>query len=337
MVRGQVSRLLFLDSSVNGTGTGDRTRLLLPSGHFTATGNEQMSLTLQSFSIRRNWYNINSTNNTGYVFTNDVYYEFSIPPGTYTTFADLATAIATSLTALIAANSGLSAITSAAACTYSALTRKFTITFTKVQNVDKAIEIRCFALKQALPTGVTPQGGFNDFFEILGGRSIKTAAAASNSLELQTGTPVNKEVLISYIPAALNTMDAIYLHLPTLETGNFMSTGHESHILDSNRLVESSIFARIPFDDSTFTEVHEVIQFEDTGGDSFQSMLSRKSLEQIELRVTDPKGRSLGQAANFGPSYNAVLRFDIFVPPQPQEPTHGVKTTVAHPPSVTHK
>ena len=69
------------------------------------------------------------------------------------------------------------------------------------------------------------------------------------------------EQVRSKFPAALNTLDAIYIHLPGLETGNFMSTGHEAHIVDSLRLVESSLFARIPFDDSTFSEVHEVIQF----------------------------------------------------------------------------
>ena len=78
MVRGQVSRLIFLDSSVNTH--GDRTRVLLPARAFSASGNEQMSITLQSFSIRRNWYNINPTNNTGFIFVDNTYFEFSIDP-----------------------------------------------------------------------------------------------------------------------------------------------------------------------------------------------------------------------------------------------------------------
>ena len=343
MVRGQVSRLVFIDSSVNTH--GDRTRVLLPPRSFTASGNEQLSLTLQSFSIRRNWYNINPTNNTGYVFANNIHYEFAIIPGVYSTFADLATGIQLALNQCITDNTALGVLVSGVTCTYSSTLRLFSITFTKqAGHTGKAIEIRCFAVKGAKPSfaNLSLDGSFNDLFEILGGKPIRSEATAANSLRLVTGTPANQELLISQFPASLNTLDAIYIHLPTLETGNFMSTGHESHIAESDRLVESSIFARIPFDDSSFSEVHEVIQFEDNGGDSFQSMLTRKSLENLEIRITDAKGRSL---ANMDPTqsdlglmaYKMAIRFDIFVPPSPKEPTHGVRNTVAHPPTVTHK
>ena len=343
MVRGQVSRLIFIDSSVNTH--GDRTKVLLPPRSFTASGNEQISLTLQSFSIRRNWYNINPTNNTGYVFTNNAHYEFSISPGVYSTFATLATAIQTALTACITANSSLALIVSGVTCSYSATSRLFTITFTKQSGQNAtAVEIRCFAMKDgaAPPTGVSRNGSFNDLFEILGASPIRKLADASSSLRLVTGTAANIEQLVSRYPASLNTLDAIYLHLPTLETGNYMSTGHESHIADSHSIVESSIFARIPFDDSTFDETHEVIQFEDTGGDAFQSLLTRKSLDNLDIRVTDAKGRSL---ANIDPTqsdlgllaYKMAIRFDIFIPPMPREPSHGVIYAPSHPPSVMHK
>ena len=340
-MRGQVSRLIFIDSSVNTH--GDRTRVLLPPRSFTASGKEQISLTLQSFSMRRNWYNINPTNCIGYVFADNVHYEFTIVPGTYSTFTDLATAIQAALSACISANAALGVILSAAACTYSATSRLFSITFTKqTGHHSKDIEIRCFAIKGPPPPGISLQGGFNDLFEILGARPIRSATAAGNSLRVLAGTSANQEVLQSVFPASLNTLDAIYVHLPTLETGNFMSTGHEAHIEDSFRLVESSIFAKIPFDDSTFSEVHEVIQFEDTGGDAFQSMLTRKSLENLDIRVTDAKGRSL---ANIDPSqsdlglmaFKMAIRFDIFVPPEPPEPSHGVPVPGTHPPSVSHR
>ena len=80
-----------------------------------------------------------------------------------------------------------------------------------------------------------------------------------------------------------------------VETGNYMSTGFESHATDSLRLIESSIFARIPFDDSSFTETHEVVSFEDSGGDMYQSFLSRNSIDTLDIRVTDARGRSLSQ------------------------------------------
>lgn len=66
-------------------------------------------------------------------------------------------------------------------------------------------------------------------------------------------------------PASLNTLDAIYIHLVAFETGIFMSTGHARCMRRTItvRLIESSIFARIPFDLSTFTEVHETVQYVD--------------------------------------------------------------------------
>ena len=340
MVRGQVSRLIFIDSSVNTH--GDRTRILLPPRSFTASGKEQISLTLQSFSIRRNWYNINPTNNTGYIFDGDSHYEFSITPGVYSSFTDLATAVRAALNACITANTNLGVLLTSATCTYSSQTRLFDITFTKQAGQNAAQpQIRCFAMKGPPPTGLSLQGSFNDVFEILGARPIRNLTEIDNSLQAVTGMPANLTTLRSRYPAALNTLDSIYIHLPTLETGTFMSTGMESHIEDSFRLVESSIFARIPFARSAFDEVHEVVQFEDNGGDSFQSILTRKSLENLDIRITDSKGRSL---ANVDPiqsdlglmAFKMAIRFDIFIPPEPPEPSHGIRTFAAHPPSVSH-
>ena len=101
-----------------------------------------------------------------------------------------------------------------------------------------------------------------------------------------------------------------------------MSTGHESFAEDSLRLIESSIFARIPFDDSSFTEVHEVVAYEDSGNDAYQSFLTRKSIDSLDVRVTDHAGRSLAtinptQAADGQLGWRAVFRWDLFYDPRP--------------------
>ena len=283
-MRGDFSRLIFIDSSVNTV--GDHAKVLLPSRSFSVQGNERMSLTLQSFGIRRNWYNINPTNNTGYLSVTptggtEVLYEFSISPGAYATFTSLATAINAALNDTIVTHSitQLGSFTTA----YNSTSRLFTISCTKTSPA--ALQIKCFAIKGVPPSGVSLQGGFSDIHEIIGGLPLRAANETGGSLTLTSGTAATTQVFSSKYPASLNTLDAIYIHLPGLETGNFMSTGHESHIVDSLRLVESSLFARIPFDDSSFTEVHEVIQYNSDEGDSFQSFLTRKSLESIDIRV----------------------------------------------------
>ena len=137
-------------------------------------------------------------------------------------------------------------------------------------------------------------------------------------------------MLTSIYPASLNTLDAVYIHCNSIETGNFMSTGHESHAQESLRLIESSLFARIPFDDSTFTEAHEVVSYEDSGGDAFQTFLTRKTLETLDVRITDARGRSLAtldptQADNGMMGFRMCLRWDLFVGQETPQPVMSMK------------
>ena len=200
------------------------------------------------------------------------------------------------------------------------------------------VQIRCFAIKTVMPPGVSRQGGFNDIHEILGGRPLRLAADDFGSLANTTG-PANKQSIESLSPASLNTLDAIYIHLTAFETGNFMSTGHEAHVADDLRLIESSLFARIPFDRSTFTEVHEVVQFSDVGNDMFQSFPLRKNMEQLEMRVCDAKGRSLAQldpaqADNGLMAWKAVLRYDVFTTPTSSAGKPVGRIVTNHPPEL---
>ena len=316
-MRGDVSKLIFVDSSVNTDGR-DHTKLLLPPTPFSAQAGERMALTLVSFSIRRNWYNIHAANNTFYLFVaNATYHQVQITPGVYSTFDALATAINDGLVATIASVAEINSST----VTYNATTRFFTISLTMVgAHSATKVEVRSFHVKSgALPAGVSLQGGLSDVHEILGGRPIRDVNETFDSLNGTLAAGVN--TLVSKYPAALNTLDAIYLHMNTVETGNFMSTGHESHTEDSLRLIESSLFARIKFDDSTFTEVHEVVSYEDSGNDAYQSILTRKSIDTLDVRVTDHAGRSLAtlnpqQAADGMLAWRAVFRWDLFYGPR---------------------
>ena len=333
MVRGTTSRMIFVDSSINTH--HDRTRISLPPHPFSAVGAERVALSLQQFSIRRNWFNINPTNNTGYVYVDSTYHEFDIAPGVYSTFAALTSAIQAALTEAAAS---IPKVTSFAV-TYAATTRKFTIAVTMAAGQTDAVEIRCFQIKNGpMPSGVGLKGGYNDLYEILGGIPLKNSTDDFATLRNTTGA-ASTQTLESPYPASLNTLDAIYVHLVAFETGNFMSTGHETHAADDVRLIESSLFARIPFNRSAFDEVHEVIEFSDAGHDMFQSFPLRKNFEQLEMRICDAKGRSLAQLdpaqADDGLMvWRAVLRFDLFrpppTPPIPGAPVDQISTKCHH-------
>ena len=87
MTKSDLSRLIFIDSSVNTH--GDHAKVLVPPHPFGAVKSERIALTLISFCARRNWYNINATNNTFYFTgqsntssnTNIRYYYYYWPAG----------------------------------------------------------------------------------------------------------------------------------------------------------------------------------------------------------------------------------------------------------------
>ena len=331
MVRGTTSKLVFIDSSVSTH--GDHTKVIVPPHPLSATGGERMALSLVSFSMRRNWYNVNATNNRFYLFLANTYHVVTITPGVYSTFNALATAINDALIVTIA---NVAQIASSAV-NYNATTRHFTIALTMATGsaaVD--VEIRCFAIKSGpLPLTVDIAGGYVDVHEILGGKPIRSSTVLFSSLTQSLAAGVN--TLVSIFPASLNTLDAVYLRINSVETGNYMSTGFESFAIESNRLIESPIFARIPFDDSTFTETHEVVSYEDSGGDMYQSFLQRKSIDTLDIRVTDARGRSLAtldptQADEGLMAFRLCLRWDLFIPPPTPQPPQ--KLVFDHPPTV---
>ena len=281
--------------------------------------------------------NVNPTNNTGYVYIDATYHEFAIAPGVYSTFVTLAAAINDALTATAAGIAKIDAF----AVAHNPVNRKITITVTMAVGQTAKVEIRCFLIKNAaMPAGVSLQGGLNDLFEILGGKPLKSATDDFESLTNTTGAAGTQTIQSKY-PASLNTLDAIYIHLTAFETGNFMSTGHETHAQDDIRLIESSLFARIPFDRSSFDEVHGVVQYVDAGNDMFQSFPLRKNFEQLEMRICDSKGRSLAQldpaqADDGMMAWKAVVRYDLFKPP-PTRPLPGAPANKAlsrHPPEL---
>ena len=339
-MRGKESKLIFIDSSVATDGQ-NATRVLCPPTPFSAGQYERMSLTLVSFSMRRNWYNIHLNNSIFYLYVDGVaYHQVAIAPGVYPTFALLAAAIRAAILVTITPEGLYPGVPEIAgvAVAYNAASRFFSIALTMAAGSEATpVEIRCFAVKSgALPAGVSLIGGFNDSHEILGGTPIRDPAAAAASLDGVLDAGVH--TIVSRYPASLNTLDAIYLHLNTVQTGNFMSTGHDGHTRESPRLIESDIFARIPFDDSTFTEAHEVVSYEDTGGDMYQSMLHRKNLETLSLRVTDSRGRSLAtmnpnQARDGLLGFRVCLRWDLFsIPPPKPPPRPPLDTDHHHPP-----
>ena len=326
MVKGNLSKYIYLDSSVNTL--NQHTQVLCPSHPFMTQGNEKMSLTLVSFGMKRSFYHLNNTNNIFYIFVGNVYFEVVIPPGTYESFSgngSLSEAIQTAITTTITNSNPLQATITAAVVTYNANTRKFTFDFTMTQaHANTQVQLRCFLVKTGtLPLNVSQQGGYSDSFIILGMKPIRDLNTVFNCADA-----TSTKILVSKSPASLSSNDAIYLHMNATETSAYESSGFNAHIVDTLRLHESSIFARIPYDDSVYDSLHEYIQYEDPGSDLYQNFLSRKIIDKLDFKVTDARGRNL---ADYNPTqaddglmqFHLVLRWDLFaaqISPQKMHP-----------------
>ena len=292
------TKLLFLDteSAVNGASHGVA-KFHLPTQAFSTFSGEYQQLTLLNFEMRRSWYNINDSNNKFYLFsaTGSHLEEVTIVPGTYSEYTDLATAIALAINDALPAyvtGSGIGSIALAATSpvTYSPISRKFSITF--VDSGDT--EVICFHAKGQAPphANVSLSGLFNDSYVILGAvpcRDVNTFVPALK----KTG-----EVHASHHPASLSSLTAIYLRC-NLQTGNWQSDSYSLTTVDSNRVHESDIIARIAVDSTNYQAPDlYIIDFEDSGGDMFRFPLQQKALSQLYLSVTDARGRPLQEVSS---------------------------------------
>jgi hypothetical protein len=220
----------------------------------------------------RRIYNINVTNKVFYVrdTVGDTYTEITIAEGVYEEFSTLATAIQTALRG----HTALASVT----CVFDAVTRRFTIGSLPTNHI-----VVCWQSRATRPTGVSPTGFFQQTHEILGGRPSRGAAPVD---ALGAGG-------VAPYPASLSSIHSLYLRT-NIMSGNYQSTGHERFLPNGNQVIESQIFARIPVDDQVSTNP---IIYQDNGDEMFQINPHSKSLDSLDLWLTDEFGRSLSEVS----------------------------------------
>ena len=301
---------IFLDSSINTEGSDGRlARWICPSDGFSVANNQYIKMTLNSFSMRRNWYNINTSNNTFYSQDGaGIYTEYIIQQGNYTNFTDLTLAI----------QDAVQVSHPLALVSWDPTSRKFEFNMTLAVTFGALEKFVGFIVKSTPggpPTGVSPNGFFNDAFEILGGRPSRDLPPTNMFEDLATLTPAVGNVKhSSYYVGALNSISELVIRT-SLQGGNFQSFGYERNLPASSGLTNTDIIGRIPIDEATWTQQKEFIHFEDRD-DNFSVIVPEKQLSQMVFQVSDHKGRLLpevnfGQAAEGGLSFRLSLRMSI--------------------------
>ena len=303
MTKSDQSKMLHIQGKISSANNGS-TRVLIPSLVFQAKSNEKMALTLVSFNCSNALYNIHKYNSVFYLVYNGNHYEMEMANGYCADGASLEDLIETAITNGVT-KYGLNTISNPSAA-FDDETGYMQISVTNTDTTN-SVTFRTFHGKSGvLPTGVSLRGFTSDTWQILGGLPME------NDTSEESFTSTTPNVSVSKLPVNLHTMQELYLRL-NVGTNSYSTTGYDRNLAESERLVESHIFAILHRNFQA-----NMLSFLDSN-DCWQSFLSQQNLDVLELRLTDSQNRGLHDlmphlADHF--EYQAALRWDVFVTPE---------------------
>ncbi len=307
----------------------NKVTLLFPSQTLVVPQGFGMKLSLQQFTMKKSFYNINKYNNTLYIYNSitDAYTEIVIAEGDYYNFGrsgtdaeSLCKAIETAFNDVLgAASTGVS---------YNVNTRKLSITSPTFSATNYLV---CFQVPPSrqnfIPANTTPNGLFSDIAEILGARSNQAellGLVPFPAFELDTTT------FTSFYPASLYSMENIRLLI------NLGSSNLETPNMDANSstsiCLASQTFATIPlqeggsFDGLNLIEP-AMIMFQDDGDELFSIKLQQNHIDSCKFSLVDGKGRPIDEVGkdqykNGEMNYQMVIRYEIIEEPFVANPSN---------------
>ena len=313
-------KLVFLDSDAVSL-EGDDLHVNFPSGQITAGDGQFLRISLQSFSMIKNFYNINSTNNTMALKvpgSGKIFVPVSMTVGNYATYYEIVENFAQKLGDLIAVElTGLGTVTvgsikpeqhKTSADTGDRIMTA-TITFQNAHNLsanELVIQSRDYQT-----SGSSTQMDQSDSYEIFGTKRITDPLdVTTSSLNINVGASGSKTVVITgYFPMQRFSQTDVYLHSDLCST-NYASTHFSKQNAPASlQLFSSSIFAKIHVYDETITYDNQ------GGGAEFFFDSYQDTLTNMVLSIRDQNGRVLPEvgidhkkSGNF--NFNLVLRID---------------------------
>ena len=337
-------RNIYINSEQYHTNNGD-VNLVFPGNDFAVDKNEHMRLSLESFTMNRKWYNVNSTNNIFYIRDKDAnhtpddpstwtYTEVKIQPGDYYAFDPQLSTSGGMANQIFAPNSLAAAIHYALNGTakgggtingnvidYDPITRKFQFNMNNAQNFDKHCDFVCFQVNDdsPKPDGVSEEGFFNDSCELLGGRPTRSSHNIISAFHDKTPNNTGgAHDYASHYPAMLHTLKAIHLRT-NLQTHSYQTENFSARS-ETSSLTPSNIFAKIHVQrDAQLERDTQIISYVDSGSDLFSVDLQNKILPGIILKLTDDKGRpltdSVTQLSDGNLSYLATIKWSAISQP----------------------
>ena len=306
------SKLVFIDSDFSVNGNGDDFALDFHPTAIQAGERQFVRMTLQEFHGYKNWYNINSTNNTLMLNIDGAgFATVSIDPNNYETYNDIANNLADKLVAALTA-AGLTytkgaILPQANKIPASTGNRKLSITL-----ANGATAASSFVLQAREISGYSDANNYNDSFAVLGGKRVTTAAdTSSSSFGVSIDGSSGNITITGFYPMQRSTSEHIYLRTSlvndNLGTKSMHSLGNHNETMSG-----TNIFAKIP--------VHsEFVAYSESSsqGTGYFVDLSVRNLTHATFSLTDAKSRRLPQVdteqnTKGNMNYTFVIRVDIF-------------------------
>ena len=329
------SRNVYLDSTMGVQGNGRDCTVHFPSNAFTVDDGQMMRVTLQSFHQYKQWYNINSTNNTFYTSVDGgtTKNSVSLESKDYENYTDLAAEFATKVAQCFLASYQGTAVASLTVSgtpfpTGNVLpgntsNRVFSCNLLAKDAGGAAVNLSTISGKSNPTilfhqyTGNADATLFQDTHELLGGKATRSLDAVPvNGMTIAFGNSAGTNdamSIVGFFPMQRSTIDHVYLR-SSLITDNFQNHHFDSaNATHDFHLISSDILAKLTVHD-------EFVSFSDLNsqGSGFFVNLANKQLTNATFRITDDKDRLVplvgtneSQAVRGNFHFNMVLRFDV--------------------------
>jgi hypothetical protein len=345
------TRNLFISTETVSAGNSLDTTFYLPQGLMACEESQRMRLSLLTFSMRHNWYNINQYNNRFYIVAADAGGSIlasglvTIPEGNYSSYDHVTDGLAIKLESAISSTLvGMGITTPLVTADWNTLTNKITIIY-DVSQIAAWVDVKHLAftinnyngstgsLVQDI-IGNTSVAAYQDVFEILGGcKNTKNDVDTFSSFTDIFSTTFAAGIMnaVSYWEASLSTEENIYLRT-NLNNTSFQTAGYDTGSNKYPEIVSSNILAKIPIqsgiidyqtssgtpDEGAITQnKSNVIFYTDNGSNIYSMYLQTKNQGSIRLYLTDSYGRALAISSPEmlscnGIYWTATLRVDVF-------------------------
>lgn len=325
------SKLIFVDSDFSVNGQGDDFALDFHPTALQAGERQFIRMTLQEFHGYKNWYNINSTNNTlmlnidGGGFT-----AVSIDPNNYETYNDIVSNLADKLVAALT-TAGLTYTKGTILPLANKIPSSTSNRIMSITLVNGATASSSFILQAREIGGYSDTNNYNDSFAVLGGKRITSASdTSSSSFGVSIDGVTGNITITGFYPMQRSTSEHIYLRT-SLVNDNLGTKSMHSLGNHNEQMSGTNIFAKIP--------VHsEFVSYSESSsqGTGYFVDLSVRNLTHATFRITDAKSRNLPQVADEqntkgNINYTFVIRVDIFAHPSGARPNELLLPEVPEP------